>query len=203
MDTTSIQAGRAAIAATRELRDQARRARERSRQVLADDESRRLRMRALLRAAGGGHSQRSVPDPLQGRDGGPTPTFHWLHGSRPPSPEAPLAVTTGIVGPAHVVVGVVGEVDIATAARLSGALLEQVRAAPVSGVVVADLDGVGFIDAAGLAVLGIAADTAGARGVHFRVANCSPTVLRLLDIVASPAVATGRAPGPAAPPPSG
>jgi anti-sigma B factor antagonist len=78
--------------------------------------------------------------------------------------------------PGYVVVTVVGEVDIATVARLR----ERLSALTVSGVpLVADLDQVSFIDATGLGALAGAARDAAAQGASMYVV-CSRAQTRRL-----------------------
>ena len=68
--------------------------------------------------------------------------------------------------PGHVVVTVAGEIDIATVGRLG----EELSVLAASGwPLVADLDQVSFIDAAGLRALGAAAGQAAAHGASLHV----------------------------------
>ena len=81
--------------------------------------------------------------------------------------------------PGCVVVTVVGEVDIATVARLR----ERLSALAVSGVpLVADLDQVSFIDATGLGALAGAARDAAAQGVSLYVVCDRPQTRRLFRV---------------------
>jgi anti-sigma B factor antagonist len=81
--------------------------------------------------------------------------------------------------PGYVVVTVVGEVDIATVARLR----ERLSALAVSGVpLVADLDQVSFIDATGLGALARAARDAAAQGVALYVVCDRPQTRRLFRV---------------------
>jgi anti-sigma B factor antagonist len=81
--------------------------------------------------------------------------------------------------PGYVVVTVVGEVDIATVARLR----ERLSALAVSGVpLVADLDQVSFIDATGLGALARAARDAAAQGVSLYVVCDRPQTRRLFRV---------------------
>jgi anti-sigma B factor antagonist len=81
--------------------------------------------------------------------------------------------------PGYVVVTVVGEVDIATVARLR----ERLSALTVSGVpLVADLDQVSFIDATGLGALARAARDAAAPGVSLYVVCDRPQTRRLFRV---------------------
>ena len=81
--------------------------------------------------------------------------------------------------PGCVVVTVAGEVDIATVAELR----ERLAAAAVSGVpLVADLDQVSFIDAAGLGALAGAARDAAGRGTTLHVVCAQPQTRRLFRV---------------------
>jgi anti-sigma B factor antagonist len=81
--------------------------------------------------------------------------------------------------PGYVVATVVGEVDIATVARLR----ERLSALAVSGVpLVADLDQVSFIDATGLGALARAARDAAAQGVSLYVVCDRPQTRRLFRV---------------------
>ena len=81
--------------------------------------------------------------------------------------------------PTYVLVTVAGEVDIATAAQLR----ESLRALVAGGRrVVADLDQVSFIDAAGLGVLAGAAGLAAAHGTSLSVVCSWPRVRRLFRL---------------------
>lgn len=79
----------------------------------------------------------------------------------------------------HVVVTVIGEIDIATAAQLRNRL-----AGPVGDgqQVIVDLSGVGFIDAAGLGVLARAAAQAAVRGGGLQLAAARRSVRRVLAV---------------------
>jgi anti-sigma B factor antagonist len=81
--------------------------------------------------------------------------------------------------PGYVVVTVVGEVDIATVARLR----ERLSAVAVAGVpLVADLDQVSFIDATGLGALAGAAREAAAQGTSMYVVCARPQTRRLFRV---------------------
>ncbi|ATE55245.1 STAS domain-containing protein [Actinosynnema pretiosum] len=68
------------------------------------------------------------------------------------NPELTLATTSRADG--AVVLTVAGEIDMANAARFTGALAEAVRGAPPGGgPVVVDLVGVGYLDSAALSGL--------------------------------------------------
>jgi anti-sigma B factor antagonist len=81
--------------------------------------------------------------------------------------------------PGYVIVTVVGEVDIATVARLR----ERLSAVAVAGVpLVADLDQVSFIDATGLGALVGAAREAAAQGTSMYVVCARPQTRRLFRV---------------------
>src|SRR4029077_20037447 len=77
------------------------------------------------------------------------------------------------------VVTVAGEIDIATATRLRERLFEL---AASSRPLVADLDPVPFIDSAGLAALGGAANRAAAHGGSLHVVCARPQVRQLFRL---------------------
>jgi anti-anti-sigma factor len=89
--------------------------------------------------------------------------------------DQPLAIKTHH-GPGYVLVTVTGEIDIATATPLCERLSEL---AAGGGLVVADLDQLGFIDAAGLGALARAARQAAAHGGRLHVI-CNHRQTRLL-----------------------
>ena len=75
------------------------------------------------------------------------------------------------------IVTVAGEIDIASVARLR----ERLSSMAAGGLpLIVDLNGVGFIDAAGLGVLAGAASQAAAHGVSLQVACAQPRTRRLL-----------------------
>jgi anti-sigma B factor antagonist len=81
--------------------------------------------------------------------------------------------------PGYVLVTVAGEVDFASVARLRDRLF------PLSATgrpLVADLDRVSFIDAAGLGTLAGAARRAAAAGTSLRVVCARPRIRRLLRV---------------------
>ena len=81
--------------------------------------------------------------------------------------------------PGYVLVTVVGEVDFASVARLRERLFPLVAA---GRPLVADLDRVTFIDAAGLGALAGAARRAAAAGTSLRVVCARPRIRRLLRV---------------------
>jgi anti-sigma B factor antagonist len=81
--------------------------------------------------------------------------------------------------PGHVLVTVAGEVDLATVPQLR----ERLAAPAASGrPLIVDLDGVTFIDAAGLGVLASAARRAAARGASLHALCARHQVRRLFAI---------------------
>ena len=81
--------------------------------------------------------------------------------------------------PGYVLVTVAGEVDFATAPGLRKRLFALARA---GRPLVADLDGVSFIDAAGLGVLAGAARRAAWQGGSLRVVCARPQIRRLFGL---------------------
>jgi anti-sigma B factor antagonist len=99
-------------------------------------------------------------------------------GLRPSQPEAICLIPAIRVGyePGYVLITLAGEVDAATVASLS----EQLFGLAASGrPIVADLDRVSFIDAAGLGVLAGAARRAAAHGGSLHVACARRQTRRL------------------------
>jgi anti-anti-sigma factor len=93
---------------------------------------------------------------------------------------AALSVTVSEGDPA--VVTAVGEVDISTVKALEDGL-EAAAGDPVEHDVDAELDGVGFMGAAGVRAL-VTADEEIARGGHrFRIRSVSKMVRRVLDLL--------------------
>jgi anti-sigma B factor antagonist len=78
------------------------------------------------------------------------------------------------------VLRVIGEVDLATAPRLTGFLLEELAAAPPGSSVRVDLAGTGFFSAAGVRALVVAAELARRRGVALVVDPVSATAALVL-----------------------
>lgn len=118
---------------------------------------------------------------------------------------APLDLTEWTVG-SSVVVSVAGEVDIATAGQLSGALGAALDRR--AGGLICDLSGVEFLGAAGLTVLLVARGRAIARRASFALVCPQPRLRRIIalvgldavfslhDDVAAAATAQGRRRGP-------
>jgi anti-sigma B factor antagonist len=82
--------------------------------------------------------------------------------------------------PARTIISLHGEVDIATAPVLRERLLSALR--PGLRLLIVDLSGVSFCDAAGLAVLAGMQRRAGALGITLRLAAPRPQVTKLLCI---------------------
>ena len=95
-----------------------------------------------------------------------------------PDPDDVLAILVRHK-PKYVLVAVAGEIDIATVARLR----KRLRALAASGrPLVADLDQVSFIDAAGLAALAGAARLAAEHGASLHVVCARPQIRRLFRL---------------------
>jgi anti-anti-sigma factor len=86
-----------------------------------------------------------------------------------------------VTGPAHTVVRVEGELDLATAPELASAL-EALDSG--TGPVIVDLTEVGFVDSSGLSTLLQARQRlAGASGApELRLVVTRPSILRVLDV---------------------
>jgi anti-anti-sigma factor len=101
-----------------------------------------------------------------------------------PSPElARFRLTRRGGSPAEVTVHVIGEIDLLTEPALTRCLAEQLRPPREIERLVVDLTSVTFVGARGLSALLAFANSATSRDVEFRVAGCSPQVLRCLDII--------------------
>ena len=81
---------------------------------------------------------------------------------------------------AAVVLGIIGDVDAATAAILGEGLTGAIDDGPA--VVVADLTQVGYIDSVGLGTLVIGLKRAAERGVALRLVVTNPQVQKVLKI---------------------
>ena len=103
---------------------------------------------------------------------------HGLGGRRKPAADKALTVRVE-QEPGYVLISVAGEIDIATVARLE----EELAALSASTKpLVADLEEVRFIDAAGLRALGRAAGQAAAHGASFHVICRRRHIARLFRI---------------------
>jgi anti-anti-sigma factor len=101
-----------------------------------------------------------------------------------PSPElARFRLTRRGGSPTEVTVHVIGEIDLLTEPALTRCLTEQLRPPREVASLVVDLTSVTFVGARGLSALLAFANSAISRDVEFRVAGCSPQVLRCLDII--------------------
>jgi anti-anti-sigma factor len=85
-----------------------------------------------------------------------------------------------------VVVHVTGEIDLCTAPTLSTCLATQLENSNRHPVLVINLADVSFMSCAGLRVLADTQRKATAHGTVLRLANCSPAVLRLLELPSLP-----------------
>lgn len=104
----------------------------------------------------------------------------WESTGTPPEP--PDAVTVSVDrADGRVQVGIRGELDRSAAERIRCALVDVVCAAGTDEVLV-DLDGVGFIDAAGIAALLASHEAARRAAVRLRIADPQPYVRRSLIV---------------------
>lgn len=87
-------------------------------------------------------------------------------------------------GPTARVVGVTGEIDLATRDAFHRAVSQALETQPPGGAVVLDLAGLTFIDSSGLHVLIDASRTAARRHVGLRIAAASHQVARVLRVTA-------------------
>jgi anti-anti-sigma factor len=101
------------------------------------------------------------------------------NGSAPDTPIFSLSVSAA--GNGRSVVAASGELDIATAPELLGAV--SVLAQPGAGAIAIDLSALTFIDSSGINALRAAVRTANARGVGAIVAAPSQRVQRVLELV--------------------
>ncbi len=80
----------------------------------------------------------------------------------------------------NVTVVIEGEIDLLTVSQMSEALSSELAKSP--GVLVVDLDGIGFLASMGISALALAEREASERGIDFRVVASSRTTLRPLEI---------------------
>jgi anti-sigma B factor antagonist len=80
------------------------------------------------------------------------------------------------------VVGLIGELDLATAPNARQQLLRAVHESPDPPAVVVDLLGVDFLDAVGIGVLLAGVVVCRSRGGDLTLCRAEPQVLALLDI---------------------
>jgi anti-anti-sigma factor len=95
----------------------------------------------------------------------------------------PLAVTTAPVDEKTVRIDVAGEIDLATAPRLTAALQAAIAAPAPPAEIRLDLAGVTFLDAVGVAALVQGHTAARDAGVGYSVHNPGGFVLWVLDMV--------------------
>lgn len=93
-------------------------------------------------------------------------------------------------GAHHVVLIAAGDLDLASAERLRGALDRWLTSA---GTVVVDCAGVGFIDSTGLRTLLEASAKASESGIRFRLAAVPPPVARVFELAGVARMFTVRA----------
>jgi anti-sigma B factor antagonist len=78
--------------------------------------------------------------------------------------------------------GVAGDVDVATSTELKRALDDAFEADPPPRLVRADLSGIGFLDTTGLGLLLVARRRAADLGARFVVSSSSPVLDRLFEV---------------------
>jgi anti-anti-sigma factor len=98
---------------------------------------------------------------------------------RPPNGFTDVELST-LHRPAHILVRLRGEIDIATAPGLRERLLELLR--PGTGLVILDVSGISFCDAAGLEVLVSSHRRAMALGITLRLTSVPPRMTRLMRL---------------------
>jgi anti-sigma B factor antagonist len=108
----------------------------------------------------------------------------------------PLRLTTHRGADGAVRLTVAGEIDLATVDPLADAMTSIIDATPQPGRLVVDFADVTFLDSSGVSALVAAWRLASAREVDFRVTDCRPNVLRVLEItgMAKPLTADVRDP---------
>ncbi|MFI0452660.1 STAS domain-containing protein [Actinomadura sp. 6N118] len=114
-----------------------------------------------------------------------------LHTVQRPAPERADKALSVLRRPAYTVARLRGEIDIATAPPLRERLLAAVR--PDTRLLVLDVAGVPFCDAAGLGVLLGTWRRANALGVAFVLAGPCPQVVKLLEATGLDSELTVRA----------
>jgi anti-sigma B factor antagonist len=104
-----------------------------------------------------------------------------------PLPVPPLLIYSARLTRDTVQVVVAGEVDLATAEQLRGALMTAVGRGGVREAILIDLTDVTFLDAKGIGVLVEARLAADRSGLSFAVCNPQGTVRRVLEITGATA----------------
>jgi anti-sigma B factor antagonist len=94
----------------------------------------------------------------------------------------PLRLVSTPVRNGMVRLAVGGEVDIATVDRLRDVLRDLVHDRQVTSLIV-DFDQVTFVDSTGVAALMAAYRAVQARRVAFKLTNCGPQALRVLEVL--------------------
>ncbi|HYN95708.1 MAG TPA: STAS domain-containing protein [Pilimelia sp.] len=102
------------------------------------------------------------------------------HTAIPAAPQ--LGVQTLRPGPGVVRVCVTGEVDLATATQLRTALTDELSLSPAPRRVEVDVDGVPFMDSAGINVLAKALTEAADLGIELVLTRPRPGVRRVLEV---------------------
>ncbi len=167
-----------AVVVARALRESAVDARERARQMLRDDQQRRLRMRAAWPASGRSGRRGTSSRAEAG------PSLNWLDPAAWEDTEAArrFRIEIDTTLPPVTTVGVHGEVDIATTAELDSALVAQLvgrcRTAPLR----IDLAAVEFISVGALRGLLARVAEARCRGQQVEIVERSSAVLTLLAL---------------------
>jgi|GEM_PF-68215 len=106
----------------------------------------------------------------------------WESGIAQPEP-ADVALTVSVRRvDGRTEIGLTGELDREAAERVRAGLVDAVRAAGPDAEVLVDLDGVGFVDAAGIAALLASHEAARRAAVRLRFARPQPYVRRSLTV---------------------
>jgi anti-sigma B factor antagonist len=100
-----------------------------------------------------------------------------------PAAGAALSIVTTEPGTGSVRVYVAGEIDMATAPRLRGALQAVIATVAAGTEIRVDLGRVAFIDAIGVGVLIRSRELARRAGVGFSVENPQGMVLRIIEVL--------------------
>jgi anti-sigma B factor antagonist len=105
-----------------------------------------------------------------------------MNEGNPSAPETPIfSLDVSDAGKGRSVVAASGELDIATAPQLLGAVTALSQ--PGTGAIAIDLSALTFIDSSGIKALRAAVRSANARGVGAIVASPSRRVERVLELV--------------------
>jgi anti-anti-sigma factor len=94
---------------------------------------------------------------------------------------AVVHVTVQQTSNGHIVVNLAGELDIATAPQVIGAVRSALADGPVDELII-DVDRLEFVDSTGVHALVQAREAARARGASFALRRPCPLVARVLDV---------------------